>query len=579
MPQNAMLIIQERGFETLSQAVVKATAPHGFGARAMAVPEFHVVGDALVDVIASGLARIPSWDGDADAASIDVKIGGSALNTAVHLASLLQGRCPVSFYACVGNDAFGKMLESHLRSASVESHVAVSSSLCTGSCLVLSGDPGRAFITAAGAAAALGIAELQPLVEAVQRARGPVHVHFGGVYSYAPALRQRLVEFVESLRSLSTGRLTTSIDVQGHEAEQIAGVRDLLQQIDLFKGNEKEAEATCGLSAHESLAMLSQGGRAAVITCGASGAVWVDSAGLQGKTEAYRVEVKDPTGAGDAFAAALLASWVCGEPMADAVAKGCAAGALNCERLGGCEKPLTAAEVEAFMATGHPMLEEEELWQAIQFATYPRSDYDFCHWPTEGEWKGTLDKLIGYWSYLKMVDDDDLIVFLDAFDVFPNGFDGHELLRRFFSFGTPVVVAAEENIFPREVLEQALRKIYDDMRDLAEAQGYELWRYFIRPGPSSNLPVAAYQDKVFMEGSEEKLVASGQVFQKANWPGPRFPARPVLLESVEPGIAFKNGTTTFETYFPIFWHGPDPRSGRLGQKQMRSVRHDTENLG
>ena len=41
----------------------------------MAVPEFHVVGDALVDVIASGLARIPSWDGDADAASIDVKVG------------------------------------------------------------------------------------------------------------------------------------------------------------------------------------------------------------------------------------------------------------------------------------------------------------------------------------------------------------------------------------------------------------------------------------------------------------------------------------------------------------------------
>eukprot|EP00439_Symbiodinium_sp_Y106_P048587 s1362_g6.t1 len=118
----------------------------------------------------------------------------------------------------------------------------------------------------------------------------------------------------------------------------------------------------------------------------------------------------------------------------------------------------------------------------------------------EGEWKGTLDKLIGYWSYLKMVDDDDLIVFLDAFDVFPNGFDGHELLRRFFSFGTPV-----ENIFPREVMEQAtvavdqmhavglgnasapsrylnaggiigmgwaLRKIYDDMRALAiEAPG------------------------------------------------------------------------------------------------------------
>ena len=41
----------------------------------MAAPEFHVVGDALVDVIASGLTRMPAWDGDADASSIDVKIG------------------------------------------------------------------------------------------------------------------------------------------------------------------------------------------------------------------------------------------------------------------------------------------------------------------------------------------------------------------------------------------------------------------------------------------------------------------------------------------------------------------------
>lgn len=68
------------------------------------------------------------------------------------------------------------------------------------------------------------------------------------------------------------------------------------------------------------------------------------------------------------------------------------------------------------------------------------------------------------------MNDDDVVVFLDAFDVFPNGFDGHaarllaftspvrareELLRRFFSFQMPVVIAAEENIFPREVTEQA----------------------------------------------------------------------------------------------------------------------------
>merc|ERR1740138_1191879 len=71
------------------------------------------------------------------------------------------------------------------------------------------------------------------------------------------------------------------------------------------------------------------------------------------------------------------------------------------------------------------------------------------------EWKGTLDKLLGYWAYLRGVDDDAIIVFVDAFDVFGNGFDGHELLRRYFEFGKPIVIATEENVFPREVEGQA----------------------------------------------------------------------------------------------------------------------------
>merc|ERR1712039_696894 len=53
------------------------------------------------------------------------------------------------------------------------------------------------------------------------------------------------------------------------------------------------------------------------------------------------------------------------------------------------------------------------------------------------------------------VDDDAIVVFCDAFDVFGNGFDGHELLRRYYAFGRPVVIATEENIFPREVAAQA----------------------------------------------------------------------------------------------------------------------------
>ncbi|CAE7674136.1 kdgK, partial [Symbiodinium pilosum] len=295
--------------------------------------------------------RLPPLDGDADASSIDAKIGGSALNTAVHLASILGARSAVAFYACVGQDVFGKMLEAHIQSASIKSHVVACPALCTGSCLVLSGPPGRAFVTASGAAAELGIGELQPLVEAVREAKGPVHVHFGGIYSYSATLRRDLPEFIDFLRTQMPGyRLTVSVDIQGHEAGQVAGVNELLPHIDLFKGNAAEAEAVCGLKTPEALEKLSQGRRAVVITRGASGADFLDAQG-QGLAPAHCVEVKDATGAGDAFAAALLASWVCGTPLAEAVAKGCAAGALNCGRLGGCESPVTVEEIDELMAS------------------------------------------------------------------------------------------------------------------------------------------------------------------------------------------------------------------------------------
>ncbi|CAJ1361536.1 unnamed protein product [Effrenium voratum] len=358
-------------------------------------------------------------------------------------------------------------------------------------------------------------------------------------------------------------------------------------------------------------------GPAVVVTHGAEGAFWAAQGafGAVPPSPLPAATATDSTGAGDACSAALVASWASGEDLASAVAKGCAAGTLNCARSGGCDVPVTWAEIMAHVdgekkrTSGgpHRALAEDELWQAMQFASYPRRitgvqivvyankphrnlDLLQRHAPfpvkilrQEGEWKGTLDKLIGYWTYLKTVSDDDVVVFLDAFDVFPNGLDGHELLRRFFSFGTPVVIAAEENVFPREVLEQAkmaveqmdavglgnasapsrflnaggiigmgwaLRKMYDDVRDNMAANNpqmlmahadivghwflhsydqYELWRYFIRHVRS----VEEGQEERMVALDTEQLIFGSTVYQKANWP--------VLLNNTEPGIATREG--------------------------------------
>eukprot|EP00933_Yihiella_yeosuensis_P037397 TRINITY_DN31320_c0_g1_i1.p1 TRINITY_DN31320_c0_g1~~TRINITY_DN31320_c0_g1_i1.p1 ORF type:complete len:410 (+),score=64.29 TRINITY_DN31320_c0_g1_i1:111-1340(+) len=261
----------------------------------------------------------------------------------------------------------------------------------------------------------------------------------------------------------------------------------------------------------------------------------------------------------------------------------------------------------------------DEMWQALQFGWYPRKITSvqvvvyankwhknvellkhFAPFPVltvrqEGEWKGTLDKLLGYWSFLQGIEDDAVVVFLDAFDVFPNGYDGHELLRRFLSFGKPVVISTEENIFPREVAASAdesvlfggrlgltnasspskyvnaggiigfgwaLRKIYDDMRENMAANNpqmlmahadivghwflhsydqYELWRYFIR------------HVKHVLDGEEEALLAldheqyifGSTVFRKDNW-----------LEYLNNSAGGVNGEHSIDVDVPLVFDAP-----------------------
>ena len=63
--------------------------------------EMVVLGDAFVDVLVCGLEALPRWNADVLAgAPICMQAGGSALNTAVHLAGLAPAR--VSLHAAAG---------------------------------------------------------------------------------------------------------------------------------------------------------------------------------------------------------------------------------------------------------------------------------------------------------------------------------------------------------------------------------------------------------------------------------------------------------------------------------------------
>jgi sugar/nucleoside kinase (ribokinase family) len=75
--------------------------------------------------------------------------------------------------------------------------------------------------------------------------------------------------------------------------------------------------------------------RHAVVKLGPAGAVWASADGRTASAPAIPVgEPVDATGAGDAFAAGLLASWLAGDDPAAALAAGARLGAVAVRTLG-----------------------------------------------------------------------------------------------------------------------------------------------------------------------------------------------------------------------------------------------------
>ena len=100
-------------------------------------------------------------------------------------------------------------------------------------------------------------------------------------------------------------------------------------------------------------ALVAAGSRHVVVTDGPRGAwSWVDETVFH--QPAFRVDVVDSTGAGDAFHGAYLHAWVGGEDPRSCLRFACAVGALACTRLGGRAGLPRMAEVEAFVHNQAP---------------------------------------------------------------------------------------------------------------------------------------------------------------------------------------------------------------------------------
>jgi ribokinase len=128
-----------------------------------------------------------------------------------------------------------------------------------------------------------------------------------------------------------------------------------LAHVDILTPNLSEARTLTGLHGGEvpelAGALRRAGAGTVILTVGEQGA-WVLTDETPRLTPAYRMEVIDTTGAGDAFSAALAVGLAEGMALEEAVRFACAGGAYAVQSLGTVPSYATRPQLDAFV-TGH----------------------------------------------------------------------------------------------------------------------------------------------------------------------------------------------------------------------------------
>ena len=285
-----------------------------------------VVGDLVTDVLVTHAGPIEF--GSDTAAEITVGGGGQGANTAAWLAH--AGRA-VTLVAAVGDDPAGRERVAELTSIGVRCAVRAHPGAATGSVVVLAGPHERTMVTDRGASLLLDPADVVAAIDAGD-AR---HLHLSGYPLLHDGSR---AAGLAALAAASERGLTTSVDAASAAPLRAVGAKAFLAWVrdaDLLLCNADEAGVLAGPGpAEEQAARLTAQVAHVVVKRGAEGASWATRGGHLWRGTASRVPAKDPTGAGDAFAAGLLDAWCSGAGPEAALAAGAALGAEAVAQIG-----------------------------------------------------------------------------------------------------------------------------------------------------------------------------------------------------------------------------------------------------
>ncbi|MBT2288173.1 sugar kinase [Paenibacillus albidus] len=265
-----------------------------------------------------------------EAVSFSKALAGAESNVATGLSRLEH---PTGYVTKLGEDSFGQFIVEALKKEQIDTRsVTFTKEYSTGMLVkskVVTGDPKVEYFRKNSAASKLSLADFD---EAYFASAG--HLHMTSISSALSdscrVFSMRAMEFMKD-----QGK-TVSLDpnlrpiLWPDTATMVATINDLATRCDWFLPGLGEGKILTGLDTPEEIAAyyLERGVSLVVIKLGPEGA-YFKSADEEGYVKGFKVEeVVDTVGAGDGFAVGVISALLEKLPVAEAVTRGNAVGAL-----------------------------------------------------------------------------------------------------------------------------------------------------------------------------------------------------------------------------------------------------------
>lgn len=278
------------------------------------------IGRIYCDLIFTGLDALPQPGREVFAGDMKIVAGGGAFISAAHFAHV--GRS-VALVARLGTDSLSKGISTDLAIDGLDLRF-LETSIEAGPQVTVASVIGndRAFLSRRA-----GSARPSTLDDALMW-NNAKHLH---IAEYAT-----LHEIPDLVAKAKAAGLTVSLDPSWDET--LIYSQDFLKScegVDIFLPNSEEAEAITGdRDPRKAIDTLSKHFPAVALKAGEEGA-WLSTGSTEMHIPADKVDVIDTTGAGDAFNAGFIDSWIDGRSPADCLAAGVKSGSLAVQAAGG----------------------------------------------------------------------------------------------------------------------------------------------------------------------------------------------------------------------------------------------------